>query len=63
MTIKERELLFKLNDQVKKLTSPPLSTFTSMTGQVTPTPPYQPGTTPLPLLGQNQTQGYNPPVK
>lgn len=63
MTVKERTILFKLHNQVIKMTQPPLSTFTGMTGEVQPPAPYNAGTTPLPLLTPNQSQGYNPPVK
>ena len=63
MTLQERTILFKIHEAVIKMTTAPLSTFTPQNGVVTPTPPYQPGSVPLPPLSNNQTQGYNPPVK
>lgn len=54
MSTKERTLLLKLNEQIKKLSQPPLTTFSPQTG-VTPLPTvYNAATTPLTPL---------PPIK
>lgn len=57
MTIKERESLFKINEQIKKLSQPPQTTNTSLTGQ-SPTPQeISPTVTPLPIVTRPQGQG------
>jgi hypothetical protein len=57
MTIKEREILFKLHEAVKTLNQPPQTTNTALTGQVVEQLPYQSGTNPLPILSQSKPQG------
>jgi len=63
MTIKERQLIFALNEKVKKLTAPVLTTNTPLTGEITPPTVYTSGSTPLPLMTPSEFKGYNPPVK
>jgi hypothetical protein len=55
MTIKERELLLKINRAVIKASQPPPTTFAPQTGNVTTQPEYQPALTPLPITTQTQT--------
>lgn len=49
MSTKQRELLLRINEQIKKLSTPPPTTFAPSTGSL-PTPiVYQSGTTPTPI--------------
>ncbi len=57
MTIKERQLLFALNEQVKKLTQAPLTTNTPLTGQVPQEQPLTPLVSPLPIVIPPKPQG------
>lgn len=57
MTAKERELLFKINEAVIKISQAPQTTNTALTGEVYETPAPQPAYTPLPLPLTPQSQG------
>ncbi len=41
MPAKERALLLAINEQIKKINTPPPSTFAPQTGEVTKPPEYQ----------------------
>lgn len=46
MSERERALLLKINEQVKRLTQPPPTTFAPQTGTIKPETQYQPSTLP-----------------
>lgn len=49
MSMKEREILLKLHQQVLKLTQPPATTFAPSTGEIPQAPEYTPSSLPLPV--------------
>lgn len=49
MTIKQREILLRLNEQVKKLTENPPTTFSPNTGNTPKETQYNPASQPKPL--------------
>jgi len=57
MTVKERETLFKIHEAIKKLSQPPLTTNTPLTGQVQEQQGYNTGSNSLPLLNTPQPKG------
>lgn len=56
MPEKQRQLLLNINEQIKKLNTPPPPTFSPKTGEVTPPPEYQSLTNPLVTLPPPQSQ-------
>lgn len=50
----ERDLLLRINDQIKKLNTPPPSTFAPQTGEEEKPLEYKPSANPLPAYKPSQ---------
>lgn len=57
MTAKQREIIFKINEAVKKALTPPPTTNTALTGQINTPQVPQPTVYNLPTLTQTKPQG------
>lgn len=59
MTVRERDILYKINAAMVKLSTPPLTTNSPLTGEVYTPPPLAPATQPLPLSIPTQSPSGN----
>lgn len=56
MPIRERAILLKINEAVKRYTAPQPTTYAVSSGQIPPPNPLSSATNPLPILSQSQAQ-------
>lgn len=57
MTLRQRDLLFKIHEAVMKQSTPPPTTFAPQTGEVEKPGEYSPNTYPMPLPPNVKPQG------
>ena len=60
MTVRERTILFKINEAIQKMTASPSTTYSPQTGEVYKAPDLQQPLYPLPTSIPGQTPGSNP---